>query len=117
MGRYITGIYALDEVNILLKYLYLSEDHFVEFKNKIGVRFKLWMKDDSTLVRKMINGVTDMEFTSDDINHKTLMGIIAQLKEQPASMFPDSFENRWDELKDLTMVNLALNDTHQRRMT
>jgi hypothetical protein len=75
------------------------------------------MKDDSTLVRKMINGVTDMEFTSDDINHKLLMGIVAQLKEQPAAMFPDSFENRWDELKDLTMVNLALNDTHQCRMT
>jgi hypothetical protein len=41
MGRYINGIYALDEVNILLKYLYLSEDHFVEFKNKLGIRFKL----------------------------------------------------------------------------
>lgn len=116
MGRYINGINALDEVNILLKYLYLSEDHFVEFKNKMGVRFKLWMKDDSTLMRQMINGVTDMEFTSDDINHKTLMGIIAQLKEQPASEFPDTFKNRWEELKEMTMANLALNDMHQRKM-
>lgn len=117
MGRYINGIRSLDEVNTLLKYLYLSEDHFVEFEDAMHIRFKLWMKDDSTLVRKMLNGFTDMEFTSDNFNHKLLMGIIAQLKKQPASEFPDNFENRWEELKEMTMANLALNEMHQLRMT
>ena len=117
MGRYVNGLDTLDEVNILLKYLYLSEDHFVEFENTINVRFKLWMKDDFTLMRKMLNGVTDIELICNDLTHKHLMGIIEQLKEQPAIEFPDRFENRWEEIKKIAVANMVLNAMHQLKMT
>lgn len=109
MGRYVTNLDRFDEINLLLKYLYLSDEHFVTFENTIGIRFKLYMDDDFELRRQMLNGITGTVFPCPDINHTTLMGIVDQLKEQPAAEFPEQFTNRWDELKAMATANLALN--------
>ena len=116
-SRYVTNLDRFDEINLLLKYLYLSDEHSVTFENVIGIRFKLYMDDDFELKRQMLNGVTDSVFPCPDIDHTTLMGIVDQLKKQPAVEFPERFANRWEEIKITTAANLVLNQMHQARMT
>lgn len=111
MGRYKTGLAELDEVNILMKYLYLSEEHSVIFQNTIGIQFKLSMTDDFELKREMLNGaVPGMILPCTDFTCNTLIAIIDQLKEQPAVEIPNSFKNRWEEVRTMTLGNLALNE-------
>lgn len=116
MGRYYNILAIFDEVNILLKYLYISEEHFVEFKNSIGVPFRMWMDDKCEIFRKNLNFSDDVPPIQGDVTHLELSGIVDQLKKQPAVVFPDQFESRWEEVKTM-YINLAgFNYMHQQRM-
>lgn len=110
MSRYKTGLEELDEVNMLMKYLYMSDEHYVMFENTIGIQFKLTMTDDFELKREMINGaIPGTIFPCTDFSCNVLMAVIDQLKKQPAAELPGSFQNRWEELRTITAGNLALN--------
>ena len=106
--RYTTGLKQLDEVNTLLKFLYLSEDNAVKFENSIGCVFELTMCDNGQLVRKSLSTPVQLEMT-DNMDNMFLFAVIDQLKKQAAEVFPDSFKNRWKEVKSLCQVNLGFN--------
>ena len=117
MGRYITGLRKLDEVNTLLKYLYLSEEHYIEFKNEIGGIFQLKMRDDGNLARVLKNGpIPDFEVTDNNMDHMFLFAVIDQLKEQPATLYPERFQNRWLEIKDMCWATLGFNYLNQEKI-
>lgn len=44
------------------------------------------------------------------MTNKTMLGIIDQLKENPATEYPNSFKNRWDEIVSITSANVAQNE-------
>jgi len=50
----------------------------------------------------------DMSY-SEQMTLSCCMGVIERLKEQKPKQFPDAFESLWDEIKDITMSNMALN--------
>ena len=47
---------------------------------------------------------------SESMTNKTMLGIIDQLKENPATEYPNSFKNRWDEIVSITSANVAQNE-------
>lgn len=119
MSRWITNLEKFDDINILLKYLYLSEDHNVEYENSMGTVFSLRMEDDMELKRKIVKGfegTVGLEFKGHDMTHEHLMAITEQLKETPAKDFPERFSNRFEEIKTITLSNLALNYNRQKSL-
>lgn len=52
-----------------------------------------------------------LKFADDyDRTKETFLGIIDQLKENPATEYPNSFKNRWDEIVSITSANVAQNE-------
>lgn len=101
-----------DDVKILMQYLYMSEEHTVVFSNGL-TELSISMTDDFHFLCQNLNfpDIPPMRF-DDQMNLPYILGIIDVLKDTKAIEFPDRFSNRWDELKTLTMANLALNMTN-----
>ena len=113
--RSIYGFKHLDDVNIVLKYLYTSEDNSISYKNAIDIEFKLSMNEDFSLTKTMVNGATPgQKFNGDELSISDLIAIVEQLKDSPAIEFPDHFANRFDEIKNMTTMTISLNDTKKR---
>ena len=54
------------------------------------------------------------EFFVINLKKKTTLVDIDKLKEMPPNQYPETFKNRWQEIKETTMGNLALNFFNQR---
>ena len=94
----------------LLQYLYMSEEHFIEVENVIGVRLRIRMDENLRCFCKNLNfpDLPESNWT-EEMSVPTIMAIIDQLKEKPATEFPKSFHSRWEEIKTLTCTQLSLN--------
>ena len=113
--RSIYGFKHLDDVNILLKYLYTSEDNSISYTNAIDIEFKLSMNEDFSLTKTMVTGaMPGQKFNGDELSILDLIAIVEQLKDSPAIEFPDQFTNRFDEIKNTTAITMSLNDTKKR---
>lgn len=99
MARYWSNLKNFDEVNLLLKYLYINEDHSVKYYNAMGFQFKLRMDDDGELLRT-VNGL-ETELTSPELTHLELFAIIEQLKKADPEIYPDLFKTRWEEIEQM----------------
>lgn len=113
--RIINGFKYLDDVNILLKYLYMSENNSILYKNAINVEFKLNMNEDFSLIKTTVTGaMPGQKFNGDELSISDLIAIVEQLKDSPAIKFPDHFTNRFDEIKNMTLQSTTLNNTKKR---
>lgn len=94
----------------LLQYLYMSEEHFIEVENAIGVPLRIRMDENLRCFCKNLNfpDLPESNWT-EEMSVPTIMAIIDQLKEKPATEFPKSFPSRWEEIKTLTCIQLSLN--------
>ena len=101
MGRYWSNLKNFDEVNLLLKYLYINEEHSVKYHNSMNFTFTLRMDDDGELLRT-VNGL-ESELKSPEMTHLELFAIIEQLKKAEPEIYPDMFKTRWEEIE--TMYN------------
>ena len=116
MSRYTTGLDAIDDISMLLTYLYMDENAYVTFENSIGVKFKLTIDKDLELTRTMINGASrPVSMDGNDITPSVLLTIVEQIKEQPAEQFPNRFTNRWEEIKTMTLSNITLTKMSRKR--
>lgn len=103
-------INGFEDLATLLQYLYMSEDHFIEVENTIGVCLRIRMDENLRCFCTNMN-FPDLPETNwvEEMNVPTIMAIIDQLKEKPATEFPKSFPSRWEEIKILTRTQLSLN--------
>ena len=95
------------DVAIFYQYLYMSPDHNIVVNNGL-TDLKFELTDDLRLMK------TNMRFpqfgaSNEPLDLTNVMGIIDKLKEMPPNQFPETFKNRWQEIKETTMSNLALN--------
>lgn len=99
---------SFDEIKTLQQYLYMDESHTVTMKNKLGVSIQIRMTESLQYLGKNLNfpNVPEMNFDG-EMNLKVFTELIQQLKEQPAEIYPNRFNNRWDEISKLTATNLA----------
>lgn len=101
---------SFDDIKILQQYLYMSEEHFITVKNKLNVSLRITM--DANLdywCQVSSNRNTPKLKYNQDMDLNKQLYLINQLKEQPAIQYPDRFESRWEELKTITLDNLAVN--------
>lgn len=101
-------IEGFDNIERLCQYLYMSEDHKINVKNSIGVPLEIRMDENMRFKIKNLNFPDCPEFR-DDLTFETLLGIVDKLKEQNAVVFPNRFDNRWQEIEEMTAMNLSLN--------
>lgn len=113
MRRRKDGLRDIDDIAILLKYLYMNEDAYVIVENSIGLHLKIMMNEHLGLTKVLLDsltGVRDQRLIEDnDMTPLVLSAVVSQLKEQSAEQFPEEFENRWEEIKTITLSNLAIN--------
>lgn len=99
----------LDEIALLCKYLYMSEDHFITINNGMA-DIQIRMAENGHFFSKNMNfpDLPDLR-SSCDMTVPNMLGIIAYLKKQKPVLLEDVFENRWEEISETTKANLALN--------
>ena len=107
---------GFEEIKILQQYLYMAEEHYVEIKNSIGVPLRIRMSDSLHYFCKNLNFPDVPESCwSEVMTLETTLDVITLLKEQPAVEFPDKFNNRWEEIKGITAINVGQNQMTRER--
>lgn len=96
-----------DDIIILFKYLYMSEAHKIIVTNGL-CELEIGMRPDLKLSARNLN-FPNLPAHIRPLELEETLAMIDQLKEQKAIEFPEEFDNRWDEIKNLTLHNLALN--------
>ena len=97
-------INGFEDIKILMQYLYMSEDHSIVIHNSIGVPLEFSLREDLVCMCKNLN-FPEMDARRYDLTPDKLYDIVQVLKEEPAK----DFENRWNEIKTVTLANVALN--------
>lgn len=106
---------GFEDIRILQQYLYMSEEHFIEIENSIGVKLQIRMGENLHYYCKNMNfpNLPDACW-SESMTNETMLAIIEQLKEKQATEFPSRFKSRWEELKTITLMNLYQNERTRR---
>lgn len=104
-----TVLWQLEEIPILLQYLYMSEDHNIVINNgltdmqiRIDDNMDVWCKNLS------FPHVPELRY-SDHLSPEGCLDTIWILRQMPAVEFPERFTSRWEEIKEITLANMALN--------
>lgn len=113
-------LFSFDDIPILLQYLYMSEEHKILIHNAINVPLEIFIVTDEK--NNISFGCRNLNFPelppmnyTDDAHPETLLRIISQLKKEKAVQFPQRFDNRWEEIKEITLTNLSLNKLYYER--
>lgn len=96
---------GFEEVKILMQYLYMNEEHKIKIPNGL-----------TTLCLSMDENMETINYDSYlGFKHKRPMELsewfscIELLKEQPSDYEHGQFQNKWEEIKAITLMNVALN--------
>ncbi len=99
----------LEDITILYQYLYMSEDHHITVDNGL-TKLLIKMNENGVFRAKNLKFPDLPDFNySEMMTVPNIMAIIEQLEEVPPLEFADHFKNRWEEIKETTLSNLALN--------
>lgn len=112
--RTVDTLVELEEIHILLQYLYMNEDHKVTVDNGV-TQLEIRMTDGCYFRAKNLRfpGVPDLSYT-DMMTITNMLGIIDQLKNVPPAEFKNEFKSRWEEIKAITSVIVTYNKINQR---
>lgn len=104
-----TLLEGFEDLKILLQYLYMDDSHTIVFSNGL-TDLSIKMTDDFHFQCDNLQfpDCPSISFDS-QMTVGYMFGVIDTLKHTPAVQFPESFDNRFDEIKTMTMGNLALN--------
>ena len=107
--RDIPTLLDLEEIPILWQYLYMSEDHYITVDNGVA-QLEIRMNESCSFHAKNLNfpDLPDLDYT-DMMVIPNMLGIIDQLKHVPPVEFKESFKSRWEEIRTITMANVAQN--------
>ena len=101
---------TMEDLKTILQYLYLDQSHTVTVENVIQVPFELSMDDQGNLLGRNLNFP---ELPKTDWNEAltvpNIRDMVSQLEEQDAVRFPDSYPNRWEEIKGIVSSQMAVN--------
>lgn len=112
--RTVDTLFELEEIPILLQYLYMSEDHYITVHNKV-TDLEIRMTEDCSFLAKNLSfpEVPAIDYT-ETMTVMCMLAIIDQLKHAPAVEFTNKFKSRWEEIKAITIINVAQNKMNQR---
>lgn len=106
---------GFENIKTLQQYLYMDEDNAVIVHNAIGVPLRIRMTEDGVYMCQNMNfpDLPESNWSEEMTINKTL-AVIEALKEEPAGAFPKRFKNRWEEVKEITQMNVGLNINKRR---
>lgn len=112
--RTVDTLLELEDIPILWQYLYMSEDHYITVDNGL-TKLEIRMTDNCYFKAKNLRfpELPDHNYT-DMMTIPNMLGIIDQLKHSPPVEFKNEFKSRWEELKAITITNVAQNKVKQR---
>lgn len=98
-----------NDIAIFFQYLYIDEKNRITFDNGL-TNLTLRMTDNLSIMCKN-ESFTDLPETdfSSELHPYNVLSIIDILKVQPPIEHPNHFNNRWEEIKNITQINLSLN--------
>lgn len=100
-------IEGFEDVKILLQYLYMNEDHNIDISNGITkLRIKL---AENLEVLQMNLSFPHLGYICRDMRIEEWLACVKQLKEQPSDCGYGNFSNKWEEIKIITLTQVALN--------
>lgn len=105
----------MEEIKILLQWLYMSEDNKIEIKGKFANTL-VWMNENLEFKAQnlMFKDLPEINFT-EDMTVPFMAGLIESLKKENAATFPNKFSSRWEEIKELALTNLWPNTEKRNR--
>lgn len=100
-------LFAIEDYATLMQYLALG--YKIRVDNGMAV-IEIWMEEDYKIKGLNLNfrDLPPYDYDTEMTLENVLLGMIPQLKEQEAEEFK-TFENRWEEIKTLTLETVALN--------
>ena len=107
--REVNTLIDFEEIPILWQYLYMNEDHYITVDNGV-TQLEIRMRENCTFHAKNLRfpDLPDLEYT-DMMVIPNMLGIIDQLKNVPPIEFKNEFKSRWEELRAITLTNVASN--------
>ena len=111
----------LKDITVLNQFLYMNEDHFVEYNQDDGTILEIRIDENLDYISNYakscgaLSNLVPIRVTN-SMNLTTLMGIIENIKKQKPKMENTRFKNRWEEIESITLDNLALNLFHKYKL-
>lgn len=102
-------LFMLGEVSTLLQYLFMSEKHNITFNNGL-TDLQIRMDENFNILCKNLQfpDIPESNF-NEQMTTLYMLGVIQILQNTPPVEFKNAFANRWEEIKQITLTNLALN--------
>lgn len=102
-------LFMLGEVSTLLQYLFMSEKHTITFNNGL-TDLQIRMDENFNILCKNLQfpDIPESNF-NEQMTTLYMLGVIQILQNTPPVEFKNAFANRWEEIKQITLANLALN--------
>ena len=101
---------AFEDIKILLQYFYINPENSITVSN--GITTLTIRMEDNLEFRALNNSfplLPEMRYT-ENMTPDTLFACIEQLKEQkPILINNPRIKSRWDEIKETTLAEIALN--------
>ena len=103
----------IEDVSVFYQYLYLSPEHHIIVNNGLtDLKFEL---TDSLKIMQTNMNYPQFGASNQPLDLTNILGIIDKLKNTPPNQYPETFKSRWQEIKETTISNLALNLIRERR--
>lgn len=101
-------LFLIEDYSVFMQALSLGREIIID--NGM-VKIKLSMDEDYHIKGLNLNFPDLPPYNYDDemTLHNILMGVIPQLKKQKPIEFPNTFENRWEEIKRQTLDEVVMN--------
>lgn len=102
-------LFDLGNIATFFRYLYSDSEARITFHNGLG-KMQLRMDEELNVWCKNLNfpDLPEMQY-SQELTPYNIMAIVDILKEQPPEIYPNAFDNRWQEIKSLAFPYLELN--------
>ena len=102
-------LFMLGEVSTLLQYLFMSEQHNITFNYGL-TDLQIRMDENFNILCKNLQfpDIPESNF-NEQMTTLYMLGVIQILQNTPPVEFKNAFANRWEEIKQITLTNLALN--------
>jgi hypothetical protein len=99
----------LDDVLVLYRHLYMNPENRIVLNNGM-TDLEIRLDENLRFYCKNLSfpHLPDMSY-DEQMTLSYCLGVIERLKEQRPRQFPESFESQWDEIKEITLSNMALN--------
>lgn len=98
---------GFEEVKTLMQYLYMDEENSIIITNDI-TQFKITL--DEALDARWTNlSFPHLGYTYHPMRLNEWLACVEQLKEQPSDCGYGNFSNKWEEIKTITLMQVALN--------